>query len=509
MNISEKIKTFEDLIYIIAELKKTEKKIVQVHGIFDVIHPGIIRHIQSAKSQGDILVITVIKDKDVTKGPGYPIFNEKLRAENIASIGYVDYVSLVDDNVPFECIKLLKADIFAVGNDYKEKEQEAIKKLKYEEEAIRLAGCKIHYTPGLSFSSTNIIKQFLEIYPEETKEYLNEIKKKYSAAKIIDLLESLKDLKVLVMGDTIIDEYCYCAPMAKSLKDNLVVNRYMSEERFAGGVLAVANHIAGLCDNVHLVTTLGKNDSKEEFIAGHLKANIKPTFFYLDNSPTIIKRRFIDQYLNKKLFELAYIDDNELVCKNQEKELLEYILNIIAGYDFVLVSDFGHGFMTDNLIKAIEEHAKISVVNVQTNGANMGYNMITKYHKINFACIDEPEARLATQNRWGHIEDIAAKIVAHINTDCLVITRGKAGSMALASDGNLILTPALASNVVDRLGCGDAFLSFVAPCFARRFPLDLISFIGNTVGALAVQIVGNKEPVEPGKLYEFIYTLLR
>ncbi|MEQ8191361.1 MAG: PfkB family carbohydrate kinase, partial [Candidatus Eremiobacterota bacterium] len=210
----------------------------------------------------------------------------------------------------------------------------------------------------------------------------------------------------------------------------------------------------------------------------------------------------------KRLFEICYID-NEKTDENYENQILEHLDKIINDYDMVLVADFGHGFITEKMIKLLENKARLMIVNVQTNGANMGYNMITKYNKIDFACIDEPEARLATQDKWGDMEDIVKRIAKQIKSKYLIVTRGKKGSIGVNFKEEITITPALATKVVDRLGAGDAFLSFTAPCFARNFPEDLTSFIGNTVGALAVQIVGNKEPVEPDRLYEFIYTLLR
>ena len=70
-------------------------------------------------------------------------------------------------------------------------------------------------------------------------------------------------------------------------------------------------------------------------------------------------------------------------------------------------------------------------------------------------------------------------------------------------------TPIFSSRVVDTVGAGDAFFAYTAPCFANGFPLDLVSFIGNAVGALAVQIVGNKKSVEKHELLEFIHTILK
>jgi sugar/nucleoside kinase (ribokinase family) len=70
-------------------------------------------------------------------------------------------------------------------------------------------------------------------------------------------------------------------------------------------------------------------------------------------------------------------------------------------------------------------------------------------------------------------------------------------------------TPIFSTKVVDTIGAGDAYFAFTAPCFAKGMPLDFVSFIGNAVGALAVQIVGNKKPVEKYELLEFIHAILK
>ena len=76
---SKKIYLLEDLIAELVKLKKQGKVIVQTHGVFDLMHPGIVQHLNSAKKQGDVLVVTVIKDKDVRRGPGRPIFSQDFR----------------------------------------------------------------------------------------------------------------------------------------------------------------------------------------------------------------------------------------------------------------------------------------------------------------------------------------------------------------------------------------------------------------------------------------------
>lgn len=508
MTEQRKILFFNELISKVEKLKGDGKKIVQSHGIFDLIHPGIIKHLNEAKEQGDVLIVTVIKDKDVRKGPGRPIFPEKLRLENVSSLEQVDYVCLVDDETPFSCVKSIKPDVFARGRAYKELGNKIYNKIFEEEKDLYFEKSRIYETRGFTFSSTEIINKFLDIYPDDTKSFLKGFSSKYSFDEIVENLNTLKKLNVLVIGDGIIDEYHYCQPMGKSPKSPIVVNKYITHEVFAGGAFIIANHLAGLCDNVHLVTLLGKEDSREEFIINNLKPNITTKFFYRNDGPTICKKRYIEQYLNQKLFEINFLNNN-YIDVDCEFEILNYIRSTLPAYDLILVSDFGHGFLTDKIIEVIESSSKTFAVNTQTNSANSGYNMITKYRKPNFVCLDEGEARLATQDRFGNIDDIAKKLSKTVNTDCLIITQGRKGSIGIDRDGEIIRTPIFSTKVIDTVGAGDAFFAFTAPCFAQGMPLDLTSFIGNAVGALAVQIVGNKKPVEKYELLEFINAILR
>ena len=506
--IKKKVLSFDCLINLVENLKSQGKVVVQSHGVFDIIHPGMITHLNSAKKQGNVLVVTVIKDKDVRRGPGRPIFSEKLRAENVASLEYVDYVCLVDDEVPFECVKRIKPNIFTKGQSQRERDEKIHKKIFEDEKELYFGKSKIYETGGFAFSSSQIINNFLDIYPEETKNYLKAFSKKYSFSDIVENLNKLRDLKVLLIGDGIIDEYHYCTPMGKSAKSHLVVSKYIAHEVFAGGVFAIANHIAGLCSQVQLVTLVGDNESREDFILRNLKQNINTKFFYRDDGPTIVKKRYIDQYLNQKIFEVNYLNDS-YIDGDCESRIINYLRSEIADYDLVLVSDFGHGFITGKIKKVIEELSKKYAVNTQTNAANTGYNMITKYNNPYFVCLDEPEIRLAAQERYANIEDVTKEMKKELNAEYLIVTLGRRGSIGINGKDEINRTPVFSTKVVDTVGAGDAFFAFTSPCFAQKLPLDMVSFIGNAVGALAVQIIGNKKPVEKYELLEFIRTVLK
>ena len=505
--INKKILLFDELIEKVGVYQQEGKIVVQSHGVFDLIHPGIITHLNEAKGQGDVLIVTVIKDESLRNMPGRPVFPGKMRLENVASLAQADYVCLVDDNPPFHSVELISPDVFAKGEDYIERDKQIHGERTHSTKNNKFVKSRIHETKGFSFSSSQIINSLLDIYPEKTKSYIKEFSKKYSFNDIVDKMNSLKDMKVLLIGDGIIDEYYYCESMGKSPKAQLIVNKYVTHEVFAGGAFAIANHVAGICDKVQLVTLLGREDSREDFILENLKPNVDKKFFYRDDGPSIIKRRYIGQHHKQKIFEINHINDDD-ISEKLESDVVDYIKSVVHEYDLILVSDFGHGFITDNLIDKIEEFPVKLAVNAQTNGANAGYNLITKYKNTHFICLDAPEARLATQEKHAEVENVARKLLNEVNTDCLVITVGDGGSICINREGEINLTPAFATKVVDVIGAGDAFFSLSSLCFASGMSMDLVSFFGNAIGALSVQIVGNKRPVEGYEIKEFIHTIL-
>jgi sugar/nucleoside kinase (ribokinase family) len=182
---------------------------------------------------------------------------------------------------------------------------------------------------------------------------------------------------------------------------------------------------------------------------------------------------------------------------------------VIGDYDLVLVADYGHGLMGTDLITLVAERSRFLAVNTQTNSANAGFNLITRYPRADFICIDEPEIRLACHDRTSDLRELITRITAQLKNERTAITRGHLGSLTFAVDAGFAEIPVFSSRIVDRVGAGDAYLSIAAPCAAAGMPMDLIGFVGNAVGALAVRIVGNRSSVEPVPLYKFITALLK
>jgi rfaE bifunctional protein nucleotidyltransferase chain/domain len=154
---SSKILSFNDAIGSIQKIKSKGKSVGLCHGGFDLLHPGHVKHFESAKKLCDFLFVSVTSNKFVSsrKGSGRPIFPDKLRAYMIASIEFVDYVIISDFKKAVDVIKLLKPSFYIKGPDFIKKTTPGI---IAERESIKNVGGEIKYTNDPKLSTTEIIE---------------------------------------------------------------------------------------------------------------------------------------------------------------------------------------------------------------------------------------------------------------------------------------------------------------------------------------------------------------
>jgi rfaE bifunctional protein nucleotidyltransferase chain/domain len=504
----DKIKTLGELETLCRTLRAEGKRIVHCHGVFDLMHPGHVRHFEAARAEGDVLIVTITPDRFVNKGPGRPVFNERLRSESVAALGSVAFVAITESPSAEDVIRRVRPSVYVKGSDYADVKNDLTGKIAEERRAVEQMGGRIHFTTEIAFSSSNLLNLHFDVYPEEAQGFLRDFRQRHSADEVIGLLKDLQRLRVLVVGETIIDEYHYVQALQKSPKELLVTTRFVREEHFAGGILACANHAAGFCGQVDIVTVLGRRDSREAFIRRQLKPNVAPRFFYREDTGTIVKRRYVEQAFLNKMFEVSFLDEGDLPL-SVTRAVEEYLEQVLPEYDLVIIADYGHGFLNRDLIRMLASESRFLAVNVQTNSANLGYNLITKYPRADYVCIDEPEVRLAAHDHRSKLEEIVGRLAKDLSSRRVAITRGHKGCISYADPDGFFQVPVLSREIVDRIGAGDAYLSVTAPCAAVGYHPEVVGFIGNAVGALAVRIVGNRTAVEPVPLFKFINALMQ
>lgn len=503
-----KVRTLEELAAILGELKTAGRKIVHCHGVFDLLHIGHIRHLDTAKSMGDVLVVTLTGDEYVNKGPHRPAFSEDLRAEAIAALDAVDYVAINRWPMSIETIRLLQPDIYVKGSDYKRAKEDITGGIALEMEAVHSVGGRVCFTDDAVFSSSNLLNRFLSPWSPEVEQYLATCRKQFSIAEIQRWLDRASKLKPLVVGEAIIDEYLFGEGIGKSTKDPVLAVLQESTEAFAGGTLAVANHLAGICSGVELVTQLGDRDRREDFARGALRPNVSPCFLTKDGAPTIHKRRIVDRYSGNKLLELYNMNDAVTNGENAA-HLRSALEERIPKCDLTIVADFGHGMLTAESIGVLCEHSPFLAVNVQSNAGNRGFNPISKYRRADYVCLAKHEVAIETRNRDGLTRDRITDVATRIDCPRFTVTQGKDGSLYYDRESGFVESPALATQVLDRVGAGDAVFAVTSLLVCLGAPPPLVGFLGNVAGAQLVAELGNRRALERVALERHIVALLK
>ncbi|MBF0332404.1 MAG: adenylyltransferase/cytidyltransferase family protein [Alphaproteobacteria bacterium] len=507
-NCRDKIKTVEDLAVILAGLKASGATVAHCHGTFDLMHPGHIRHIAEARRQAGILVVTITADRFINKGPGRPIFNEGLRAESLASLEMVDFVAILPHPTAIEGIRLLKPDVYIKGSEYIHPGNDLTGKIHDEVENVHAVGGRVHYTDDITFSSSKLINSHFSFFSPETEQWLKEFRSRHSGDAVGEWLNKLAGFKVLVIGETIIDEYVFCHGLGKAAKDPILAFNYKTTETYAGGSLAVANHVAGFTNEISIVTLLGDTERREEFIRSALKPHVTLNAVTQKSAPTLHKRRFVDDHTGNKMFELYMMEDGPL-AEESEAALLTALERELPLADVVIVPDYGHGMLTRKAVELICAKAKFLVVNTQANAGNRGFNLISKYRRADYVCIAghelELETRMLNATYREHLEAIGQRM------DCpnFTITMGRAGTLHFTRGQGFTEAPAFATKVVDRVGAGDAVLSVTGMLLAAGAPWDVIGLVANVAGAEMVGDLGNRVSLDKGRLAKHIASLLK
>lgn len=503
-----KIIPFDELLSLAAREKAAGKKIVLCHGVFDLLHIGHIRYLRQAAGEGDALIVTLTPDEFVDKGPGRPAFGEKLRAEALASLAFVDYVAVNKWPTAEQTLLALRPDVYAKGAEFKNMESDPTGKIGLEAKAAAEAGTRLVFVEDIVFSSSNLINRFLSIYPEDLQQYLELVRRRYDLDSVLAILEAMRGLKVLVVGDAIIDQYVYCSPLGISSKDPALALRRQAEETYPGGAVAVARHAAGLAGEVTLLTRFGRDCSHLDLVRQSLPPNLGLlNRAWPEGFPTVCKRRYLESYSLAKLLEIYDLPEAEPPIDSAEDFAAE-LAGIIGDYDLVLAADFGHGAIAEPAVRVLESRAPFLAVNTQANAGNRGYHTIFRYGRADFVSLAQHEMSLAFQDRQTPDHDHMRELARRLKAPTVLLTCGSSGSKILGETG-FVQTPAVAARVVDRVGAGDALFAVTALAAKLGAPLELIGLLGNIAGALLVETVGNNRAIDAGQLRKSLTAMLK
>ncbi len=506
---ADKILSINELSKKVELAKAEERKVVHCHGVFDLLHIGHIKHFEEAKSFGELLVVTATADAYVNKGPNRPAFTIDLRLQALAALETVDYVAESRWPSAVEVINLIKPHIYCKGPDFKNQSDDITGKIVDEENAVKSVGGEIRYTSDITFSSSNLLNRFTEVFSKTQKSFIEKLKSQYSFEDLQERVNALKDIKVLIIGETIIDQYVFCEALGKSGKEPVLVLRDMETAQYAGGAVAIARHLADFCGEISLLSMLGEDGEYEDFIKQSLKETVSTNFIYKIGSPTIVKKRFVE-HINKSKVLGVYSVNDELFYGDNEAQFRKLLEELIPQYDLIIVSDYGHGMISKDIAKYIAGKATFLTLNAQINAANIGYHTMDKYKHVDCVIINETELRHELREKQGALEPLIKKLAQKLESAYTVVTRGSDGATLYNREmDKFFLCPAFASKVVDKIGAGDAMLALISVFLFNDNTPDLSLLLGSLAAAQSVETLGNSVPVAKTLLLKTIQHTLK
>lgn len=463
---------------------KLSQEVVLVSGHFNVLHPGHIRLLRFAKECGSKLVVAVESDR-VAGEASY--VDQELRLQGVLSNSYVDEAFIMDEPIE-DLIVRVKPSIVVKG---KEHEQRNNKEL----EALKKYGGKLIFSSGETFFSSH------DLLEKEIKNFRFKrigIPSDYMARHQIDeeklksIINSFADLKILVLGDLIIDEYINCQPLGMSQEDPTLVVTPLDSAKFIGGAGIVACHASGLGASVQFISIAG-NDFAKQFAIDQLKVfNVKNHLLVDETRPTTLKQRY--RAKGKTLLRVSHLHQGAISASLQSA-IIDQILRAADNLDLIVFSDFNYGALPQPLVEQITKIASdkgIFIVADSQSSSQSGN--ICRFKNVDLITPTEHEARLGLRNNEDGLVVLVEKLRLETQSKNILLKMGEEGLLTHAFlDGGWVTDriSALNESPQDVAGAGDSLLivsSMAMICGANIWEASLL---GSIAAGIQVSRVGN------------------
>ena len=502
---SRKVCDLARLLQVRGEARDRGESVVHCHGCFDIVHPGHIHYLQFARAQGDILIVSVSADTQVNKGADRPLIPEDLRAQCLAALECVDLVYVNPHPTAVELLDELRPDVYVKGREY---ETNRDPRFLAERETVARHGGRVVFSSGdVVFSSTALIGGIggLDAFNEEkVRRFLRQYD--LSGQRLLSLVNAFRGLKVVVVGDYILDRYHFCEPTSVASEAPVMNLRQVRCEEYDGGAGVVALHLAGMGASPVLVTGLDESESADR-VASRLRARGVEVSAVNSRKDLPVKRRYLAE-----LTKVLKIDEgaSSPLDSRSEAELYEKILAATEGAAGVVFVDFGYGLLGAGLLERVIPRLRERVGVITADVSGMRSNLLS-FKGVDLLCPTERDVRETLHDFSSGINNVVWRLLSITDAKQAMITLGKQGLLIfdqhrprgadeswerkLRSE----YLPALANHAVDPLGCGDALLSAATLALAAGGSVQAAGFLGSIAAAVEARRVGN-QPVTTEEL---------
>ncbi len=456
---------------------------VFISGDFNILHPGHLRLLKFAKESGDYLIVGINPDTSKTKEY---LLDEVTRLEVIKATSYVDEAFILDEPV-VSYITREKPDIVVKGKEHENSDN-------LELDILKSYGGKLLFTSGeIGFSSLDLLKKEIQNSSskiEHSKSFLNRHSVNFINLK--EIVNKFANLKVLVIGDTIVDEYITCEAVGMSQEDPTIVVSPLINDKFIGGAAVVASHAKTLGAKVSFISVLGDDENFRFVKSGLEKLDIDVHFYKDTTRPTTLKQRF--RASGKTLLRVNHLKQHG-ISKDIEQAILKDLKEKIDGYDLIIFSDFSYGVLTTNLITELTSLGfEKNIMMSADSQSSSQVGDISKFKNMTLVTPTEREIRLSLGDFESGLVVTSEKLTKKSNPKYIFTTLGAEGIMIYNSSKNELLTDnitALGNIVKDVSGAGDSLLTCSSMALCVGATVWESAYLGSIAAAIQVSRIGN------------------
>lgn len=471
---------------------------VFVSGIFNVLHPGHVRLLRFASELGDRLVVGVLPDGlagDVVT------VSEASRLEAIQSLRMVDESFIIHDSVT-GAIGRLRPEIVVKGREHLTQENEEVA-------VLNSYGGKLVFSSGDSFfSSTDLIRSEVENPRRLPVELPHEFMAHHAITRerLAEILELISEVRVLVVGDSIVDEYVSCHPLGMSREDPTLVVTPIETSKFVGGAAIVAADAASVGGYASLHSVTG-SDAQAQFLAKELEGyGVEARLHSDEDRPTTTKQRW--RAGGKTLLRVSHLHQDP-ISASQQRDFYDAVAERIGDHDVLIFSDFNYGVLPQPLVDRLTDlgrrHGAILAADSQ---ASSQIGDISRFVGMNLVTPTEYEARVATRNFEDGLVVLADQVREKAQAGLVLMTlaedgvflRGGTDRLAVAATAQL---PALNRSPIDVAGAGDSLLVVASMALSTGASMYEAALLGSMAAAVQVSSTGNR-PIRREALAELL-----
>lgn len=471
-----------------------ERKVIMCHGVFDVVHPGHVRHLAYAKGKADVLIASVTADKHIKKGVYRPHVPENMRALNLAAFEMVDYVIIDEEAKPIKNLTLLQPDFFAKGFEYVAGDLPPA--TQEELDLVQGYGGELIFTPGdFVLSSSRLIDLAL---PNLRIEKLISVMQ----AEGIDFddlrraVGMLNKFRVHVVGDTIVDSITRSTLIGGQTKTPTFSVLYEGRDDYVGGAGIVAQHLRAAGAEVVFSTVLGDDEMGRMVQERLSEADIELKAIVDSTRPTTNKNAIVAG--GYRLLKVDTVDNRAISTAIQDK-LIRAIRDVRS--DAVVFSDFRHGIFNRATIPSLTQALPAAVLKVADSQVASRWGNIVDFQGFDIITPNEREARFALGDQDSGVGHLAGSLVKESGCKLLLLKLGERGLFTIRPEGgrkpeNCFSIDSFCDSVVDAVGAGDALLAYATLAFLATGSEAIAAILGAMAAARECEVDGNI-PVQP------------